>query len=72
MAPWPTARKASLLTAVAGRTCAYINDMSEIPPDEASAETAAAKIDAEAEAEAKIDAEAEAASSLAPEAEGEL
>jgi hypothetical protein len=46
--------------------------MSEIPPDEASAETAAAKIDAEAEAEAKIDAEAEAASSLAPEAEGEL
>ena len=46
--------------------------MSEIPPAEASGDAAAAKIDAEAEAEAKIDAEAEAAADLAPEAEGEL
>jgi hypothetical protein len=61
-----------LLAAVARCTCAYIDDMSEIPPGEASAEAAAAKLDAEAEAEAKIDAEAEAASSLEPEAEGEL
>jgi hypothetical protein len=51
--------------------CAYIGDMSESPPDEASAEVAAAKVDAEAEAEARVDAEAEAAAGLAPEAEGE-
>jgi len=51
---------------------AYIGDMSEIPPDEASAESAAAKLDAEAEAEAQLDAEADAAANLEPEAEGEL
>ena len=50
---------------------AYIGDMSESPPDEASGETAAAKLDAEAEAEARIDAESEAAAELEPEAEGE-
>jgi hypothetical protein len=46
--------------------------MSENPPDEASGEVAAAKLDAEAEAEARLDAEAEAAATLQPEAEGEL
>lgn len=46
--------------------------MSEIPHDEASAEAAAARLDAEAEAEAKLDIEAEAAAKLAPEAEAEL
>ena len=55
---------------------AYIGDMSEIPPAEASGEGAAAKLDAEAEGEAsidaKIDAEAEAEANLEPEAEGEL
>jgi len=52
--------------------CAYIGDMSEIPPDGASGESADSKLDAEAEAEAKLDAEAEAAAQLEPEAEGEL
>jgi len=53
--------------------------MSETPPkgasrepDEASREVAAAKLDAEAEAEAQLDAEAEAAAELEPEAEDEL
>jgi hypothetical protein len=46
--------------------------MSEIPHGETSAEVAAAKVDAEAEAEARLDAEAEAASKLAPEADAEL
>jgi len=53
-------------------------DMSEMPPDKASGELAAAKRDAEAkrdieaEAEARRDVEAEAEASLEPEAEGEL
>ena len=46
-------------------------DMSESPPDEASAEVAAGEVDAEAEAEARDDVEAEAAAELDPEAEGE-
>jgi hypothetical protein len=46
--------------------------MSETPHADASAEVAAAKLDAEAEAEARLDAEAEAAARLAPEAEAEL
>ena len=46
--------------------------MSDVPHDEASAEAAAARLDAEAEAEARLDAEAEAAARLAPEAEAEL
>jgi hypothetical protein len=57
---------------------AYIGDMSETPPDKASAEAAArrdaeaeARRDADAEAEARRDAEAEAAATLDPEAEGE-
>lgn len=54
------------------RAHAYIGDMGEIPPDEASEEVAAARVDAEAEAEARHDAEAEAAAELEPEAEGEL
>ena len=61
---------------------AYLGDMSDVPHDEASAEAAAAKLhaqaeaearlDAEAEAEAKVDVEAEVAARLAPEAEAEL
>jgi hypothetical protein len=46
--------------------------MSEIPHGEASADVAAARLDAEAEAEARLDAQAEAAAKLAPEAEAEL
>ena len=54
------------------RSTAYIGGMSEVPPDEASGELAAAKLDAEAEAEARRDAAAEAEAELEPEVEGEL
>jgi hypothetical protein len=46
--------------------------MSEIPLDEASGEVAAARLDAEAEAESQVDAEAEVEAQVEPEAEGEL
>jgi hypothetical protein len=46
--------------------------MSEVPLGETSGEVAAARLDAEAEAEAKLDAEAEAEAKLQPEAEAEL
>jgi hypothetical protein len=46
--------------------------MSENPLDEPSGDVAAARLDAEAEAEARLDAETEAEASLEPEAEGEL
>jgi hypothetical protein len=48
-----------------------IGDMSEIPLDEASGEVAAARLDAEAEAESQVDAEAEAESQVDAEAEAE-